>query len=296
MKKKIFLTLFLVLTLSFTEVNAGMEPDYPGVNVRISSDECNNNTAYTFTGNVDLLINITDFNANLINDYISDDYKDTYPNYLNNEYLNNTEWISYYAYYENAQVTHPTNCSIGFSSFTDHQNDLINIKLVYFDDAGNTVYTSEELNIEHASWYQIRSGNITFIMSSYRVDNSYSVIFDNFIILLAVLYFILAILMSFTALVFGKALGLFKNKLLKVSLYYVLYYFGMLYLLTFIETYVIGNNFNGEMYWMFILVLAVESVLHGFIHGKGEERRPLIAYYLLINSIFIFFGYFILYL
>ncbi|MFK5883937.1 MAG: hypothetical protein QM489_06290 [Candidatus Izemoplasma sp.] len=296
MVKKLFLVFVLVLTLSLMNVNATDDSGYSGVTISIRGDACSYSSAYAFTGNVDLLININDFNDNLINSYISNDYIESYPDYLNNEYLDNQEWVSYYAYYQGAKVRGLNYCNLDFGSGTDHEDDLKNIKLVYFDDEGNTIYISNELTIVHASWYQTRTGEISFSINDLTVINSYHVRFDDMIIFIAFLFFLIAIVMSAVGLIFGKVLGLFKGKILTVFLYTILYYFGIFYLMAFIREFVIGNNYNGEMYYIFILIILLQSIIHGFVHGKAEKRIPLIGYYSIIGSIFVFFAYFVLYL
>ncbi len=113
---------------------------------------------YLLEGHFDLLVKKSDFPSHVFLDEVSPLYQELFPEYLSHEYLNGDEWVSYLAYMKDASFTidlEPLDRPMFvFGYMSGQYKTLKTIKLIYFNDLGETIAISDEVTIRHARFYE----------------------------------------------------------------------------------------------------------------------------------------------
>lgn len=147
----------LIVTLSSTEVSANSGP--PVVGITISPNVCDlDEETYEsiFPGNIDILVRVEDFDEGSFVP-MTDQFKSYYPFYEDIDYLDEipTGWTSFSAYYVKEYKWGNLAWVCGMEFGDDNLvKDMKYIRVVYFDDDGNTLFTSEDIKIPNVFFYQ----------------------------------------------------------------------------------------------------------------------------------------------
>ncbi len=129
-----------------------------GITVEIDICEYDEVNGETFEGNLDILVKIEDIGEDNITE-INSRYKEEYPFYENIDYLQSipSGWASFSGQYIDEESWGPADYVCGMK-FGD--NTLVDevkvIKVVYFDDEGNTLFMSDEVIVPTVLFYQSR--------------------------------------------------------------------------------------------------------------------------------------------
>lgn len=175
--KKPLIFIFLFFMLSPMTVSAFQPSADDGIMiVPYNGYQCYDSFDNPFEGNIDILVYKDDYENEMINSEINQVFKDLYTNIGNIEHLNNTDWISYLAYYNEASVMIADHCVMYLfaDSIREQYYNIDRIKIVYFSDDGHTIFTTDEVEIIHPNAVQSRFGVITLQIETQEVDNSYS--------------------------------------------------------------------------------------------------------------------------
>lgn len=175
--KKLLIFIALFLLLSPMTVSASEPSAADGIMIVPSNgNQCYDSFDNPFMGHIDILIYKDDYEDGIILNQINQEFTDLYENTENIEHLNNTEWISYLAYYKDASVMVADHCVMYLfaDAVQDQYYNINRIKIVYFDDDGHTIFTTEEVEIIHPNAIQARFGEITLNIESQTVQNSYT--------------------------------------------------------------------------------------------------------------------------
>lgn len=170
----IIIIVFIFLMMPSLSVSATPPSAAPGITFVIQSSQCTE-TGFN-DGNFDLLVKREDVAGKILSSE-SLLYQTLYGDIDSIEYLENDPlWISYLAYVENANVSYDGTCYISFAEGEDEFYMFDEVKLVYFDDLGNTLYISDSLEIVHPNSNQARFGEMVFHADEpYQIENNYTI-------------------------------------------------------------------------------------------------------------------------
>ncbi len=175
--KKLLIFMILFLLISPMTVSASEPSALDGILiVPLDGYQLYDSFDNPFAGHIDILIYKEDYQNEMINSEINQVFKDIYHNTDNIEHLNNTDWISYLAYYKDASLMIMDHSVMYlFADLIKEQYyNIDRIKIVYFDDNGLTIFTTEEIEIIHPNAIQSRFGEITLDIESQMIQNNYS--------------------------------------------------------------------------------------------------------------------------
>lgn len=172
MKKLIVFVLILIL-LPCLPVQATPPCAEPGFVIEIwAMDGCNDTSDVI---NLDLLVKKEDVPTS-INMTISPLYQDLYGETIRPDYLDqlDEDWTSYLAFVEGASYEALSPCYYAFALGEDEYLHYSSVMVVYFNDAGETLFTSEPLIMDQIDNDRgCRYGEITFNISTLTIENTY---------------------------------------------------------------------------------------------------------------------------
>ncbi len=197
--KKLLVFIILFLLISPMTVSAFQQSAEDGIMIiPLKGHQFYDSFDNPFEGHIDILIYKIDYGNEILNSEINQVFKDLYDNTDSIEHLNNTDWISYLAYYKDASlmiIDHSV-MYLFADTIKEQYYNIDRIKIVYFDDVGHTIFTTEEIEIIHPNAIQARFGEITLDIESQTVHNSYSLglSFSYLPLVLFLLYVVVPIL------------------------------------------------------------------------------------------------------
>lgn len=196
-KVGIFIVSILMILSNIRAVDANAAA--PIYLVKVAIEGCTTDNHEDFH-NIDILINKTSYESRNILDTVNENYIYFNPNYEDYEYMNDTdmEWISYSAYYKNAEVQNDT-CFISLIDVLSFDIPVLEIKIVYFKDLGETIHLSDVIEINPEIAGNRIEGSIYFNPDTYEIVNTIQ-IYDGYS------YRILDHLGAFMLAVFGTIL------------------------------------------------------------------------------------------
>ncbi|HAX02716.1 MAG: hypothetical protein A2Y45_04995 [Tenericutes bacterium GWC2_34_14] len=174
--KKILVLMGILLCMPFFIVDATPPSSIDGVTIWIQDVGCMGETP-TLANYVDLLVVKEEVEDRILTSR-NIIYQDMFGHIEEIDYLNETEndWISYLAYVEGATLQYESACSMTFMVEPDHYQEYMSFKLVYFDDEGNTLFISDEIDNVIAYENEARYGEIQFTPSNdYHIENTYHI-------------------------------------------------------------------------------------------------------------------------
>lgn len=292
MVKKRFIVLVFVLMVFLVNtktVSANSGPPIIGITVmptNCSEEFVDGDYVYEFPGNFDLLVKTSEFEADAFGE-MNSLYQSFYPFYEEIEYLEEIDegWTSFSAYYQSDKHFGYGDYYCGMQ-FGDSRlvSQLSVIKLVYFNDLGETLYISEEIEVPSVYFFQDRDGLITFDTDTLEVfpelepyTNPYM-----FLVVILVLGFILfsvvieIVVASIFRLFTKKALlnVLLINFVTQVSMY--------VYFLLIFDGY--EDKYFTHLFVAEVFVLGIEfAYLYWRLHKNFTWKR--LALYVVISNL-----------
>ncbi len=215
----------ILLLLYFVGINIGpvsANSAAPKYSIVVIFEECSASTDAEYP-KVDVLINKDTHDSN-IEENINATFKALFPDYHNYDYMNevNSEWISYEAYYENADVSHGP-CSYELVDVLSFDSPILEIKIIHYNDQGETIFLSDIIEIIPEIDGNGISGNIIFNTTTFEITNTirnkenYFPGYFDYILILGLSYwgsiFLIPVLIMFSSLIETLIAVLFKFKL-----------------------------------------------------------------------------------
>ena len=278
--KKTILIMILVL-LSFITTNTvkatDWEDSFAGIAISV-----NNLNGAIIDGHIDLLVPRSDF-ENEIDSNMNSDFKLDLPNYADFDYLDDTEWISYCAFVEEANCNfNPEYDFFEFATHKDELNRLDDVKFIHVDGSGNTVVISEVYNVPNPMFFQDFSNLSYYDISTNEFQSDMSLSMDDiyFFVLIVVLFFAVSFAGVRTAVVY--LVNLEFNKKLMMFVYYIIAYLAL-----FIIGYTMLSTFEFiqkivDSWWMLVVYLTLLSLIEitgtYFLIFKNEDKKEYLKY------------------
>lgn len=189
----LFLNMFTLMPLEMAR------PDPYGLVVYINNCTADESFlgGFDMPGHIDLLVEKSSFLGE-VNDNINERFINTYPNYADFNFLDDGNYVSYYAYATSPSVytkydsdNQYGECYYNFARFETHK--LGNIKLVYFDDQGTILFESDVIEVLQPNRYQKGYTTLVFDIDTLTLDNHIRVETDMWIMVLVFVVFIVSI-------------------------------------------------------------------------------------------------------
>lgn len=216
--KKIVLIVIMIFMMSVFEVRGMEEGAREGIEVTIYSEDCNYDDLLDGY-HLDILVRRSQVLENVLT-IQNASYQTTFGHIETIDYLleDDAIWISYLAYVENANVYGQGTCNQIFAYLNEAYLNDSEIKLVYFNDLGETIYLSGVITIPIAEPNETRHGKIIFNADEpYGVINNYSVTsgrgIGEFLKILSyiALYFGIAFILGVVVFIYGL-IGYYQRK------------------------------------------------------------------------------------
>ncbi|MDY0075328.1 MAG: hypothetical protein WC992_01315 [Acholeplasmataceae bacterium] len=174
--KKVIIVLILLLSIPMLEVKATPPATPDGIQILISTSSCPIGEAFE-GGYLDLLVKREEVTRYTF-DIPTQMYQDYFGHIETIDYLEDDDsiWMSYLAYVQGANIEGFGTCFQEFATQTDEYLAYNEVKLVYFDENGDTLYLSDPIEIEHPPKDGARYGEIEFRAAEpYQIENNYSI-------------------------------------------------------------------------------------------------------------------------
>ena len=284
----------LLLVLNVSPVKANSAAPLYAIIVEIEGCDYENSDEFY---NVDVLVNTTRYSSYNFLDSVNQYYTIEYPDYTDFDYLKVTEgdWVSYSAYFENADVNINV-CYIELVDTLDFVNPILEIKVVYFNDLGETLFTSELININPELANSRIEGSILFNPTTLEVTNAIteydnSSIFDTLQIIAMFTYasiLFIPLLIYVSSLFEALISGFFKFKKIKrTSVFW-------LNIITQIIMYILFSKINLEYYVTLVIVeiaIYTSEYLVLIKVYKEEDKRKVLYFILIANTVTLLMGH-----
>ncbi|MGM0495541.1 MAG: hypothetical protein ACQERX_02645 [Bacillota bacterium] len=236
-------------------------------------------------GHIDMLVPKSDF-ENELNDEINQDFIDTYSNYEDFVYLNDIEWISYYAFVEDAHCDSLPNQSVyEFATRNNEYLRLDEIKFIHVDSEGDTVAISDIYMVPNPLFFQDFSHLIYYNTESGGFSSGLKLRLDGiFVFLFFVTLFIASVLSTFRLIVAKTIKYDFINK------GWIVPYYVLIYMFILIVGFILLNQVDFIQrlvpnIWSFIIYAFVLSLVEVGISYFLIARRKKNSKYFLFSSI-----------
>ncbi len=172
---KFFCLCLIICLLPAFDIHATPPQAVPGIAIHIVSEECSSDE---FTsGYIDLLVKREDI-KNPILSSPSPLFLSLFPEVEHIDYLgvDDTEWTSYLAYVSYAHVESYGSCYVIFAAELDDYLNYSEVKIVFFNNFGETLYISDAIELEYPDKHEGRYGEIQFhAKEPYSIENNYSI-------------------------------------------------------------------------------------------------------------------------
>lgn len=297
----LIVTIFVVVASTTTNVSANSGPPIRGIMIEpdvceiIYSEEYEGKVT-VFPNNFDILVQIDNFDNTRFGE-MTDQYKKAYPFYEDIDYLKDMEtgWTSFSAYYTNDEYfieEEPWGdgpyCGIHFGDYREVKI-IESIKLVYFDDNGDTLYLSDELAVPDVLFYQDRNTIIYFNTTTLTIDSRLKPTID-ILFMISVFFLIL-----YSVVIEIIVAVIFKFRTKKILLNIIL-----INVVTQITMYVYfywlynphGHSYSEHLMFYEIFVLIVEFLYLNWRFKKTITWKRLMFYVLVSNIVSYFLGVF----
>ncbi|MCF7924632.1 MAG: hypothetical protein K9L64_06000, partial [Candidatus Izimaplasma sp.] len=223
LKKNLMLVFLLSLVWfgSYSVSATDFEDSIAGIGV-ITSDFS------SIDGHIDLLVPLSDF-ENEINSNINPDFINNYPNYENFDYLYDTEWVSYFAFIEDAHCNSLPNQNVyEFATRKDEYLRLDQIKFIHVDSEGNTISVSDIYVVPNPLFFQDFNNIIYYNKVTADFNGDMSLNLDGVFVVVFLITLFIAVSLAGYRFIIAKIM---KLKIITDGwglLYYILIYALML--------------------------------------------------------------------
>lgn len=170
------LTVMTLIYVPLVNVDATPPSAIDGITIWINDEGCLGENP-TFNQHIDLLVLKSDVGSN-IRDVKNEIYQYMFGHIDRIDYVDqiNPLWVSYLAYVEGATLQYESACSMTFMVEPDNYRSYNSFKLVYFDDQGETLFISEEIENVIPYESEARYGEIQFNPSNdFAIENTYRI-------------------------------------------------------------------------------------------------------------------------
>jgi|LGOV01.1.fsa_nt_gb hypothetical protein len=283
--KKIILVFVLLLFVSFTTVRAtDWENRFVGVRVNVE-----NTNSSIMDGHIDLLVLKSDFEGEIASS-INRDFKEVFSNYEDFDYLDETEWVSYCAFVEDANCfLRPEYNFFSFATSKDEYKRLDDIKFIHIASNGDTVKVSDVYNVPNPLFFQ-RFSNLNYYDETVNeFQSDMHVEFSNIVLFIASIMLFIAIIFAGIRTIIAYKIELESISKLKLFGYFVIIYFMIFVLSTELVFHVelIQNLIRNELASLFYyaLFLLVEIAVSYFLFFRQIDKEEYIKFVKYSNGI-----------
>ena len=276
--KRVIVIFGLLLFVSFATVNASdWNNRFSGVRVNVE-----NTSESTLDGHIDLLVLRSDFDGEIVSS-INTDFIEVFSNYEDFDYLDETEWVSYCAFVQDADCfLRPGYDFFDFATSKDEYKRLDDIKFIHVDSNGDTIKVSDVYNVPNPLFFQ-RFSNLNYYD---EIDNEFQtdmhVEFSNMSLVIASVMLFIAIVFSGIRIVIAYKIELESISKLKLFIYFVVIYFVIFVISYFLFFYIefIQNLFRWG--WSSIvyyaLFLLVEVIVLYFLYLNNRIKKSILDF------------------
>jgi len=254
---------------------------------------------YVLNGHFDLLVKKDDFPSHVFEDEVSALYQELFPDYQSHDYLNDLDWISYLAYMKGASFTlelEPLDRPMFVFGHMGSQYKTLNtIKLIYFNDLGETIFISNEVTIRHARFYEWEkdSSHLTYNIETNTLTSYFDAHMNPFLIFFIFLAFFGSVILTLIKLFLST---LFRIDIKRVSKYmliswisYSLFALGILYIYaggkTFIDLREPLLLSSRLIFVLFAIYTFIESIVFFLIYRKNSVIKKFVIQQVIIYEI-----------
>ncbi len=285
--KKIFLLLCLLLLTSVNQVHAtSYEDSIAGVAVIVT-----NNAGETFDGHIDLLVLKSDY-EDKISISTNTSFKNDFPNYESFNYLNETKWVSYCAYVEDAHCSFNTEYEIfKFAISSGEYKRLDEVKFIHVDSSGSTVKTSDIYKVPNPLIFQDFSGLNSYSLSTNEFHSNMSSRMNSSIFALFTIISFVLIVFAIIGTVFAYLIKIdFRERLDFKKNQWPFIYFLFMCLVLFAIGITLLFNFNfiqrliESSYEVLIVIFMLsifEMLISYFLLFRKEDKQTYIKFVLI---------------
>ena len=199
------------------KVNAVEEFFYSGdVNIYFSEsleNEDDNHHVY-----IELMVLRSDFEDDQINNMISQEYKDRYPDYQNFTHLENGDEISYFAYIKGAHL-YRNKMEFRFVDDYGYYKNITKIRMIIFDADGEVLATSELFDHVNQTRFHIVRGQYSASYDDLSFSNTRHHVFNGMWIVIWVLIFAISFFILLMKYLLEVIFGIRYKKFLKSLLF-----------------------------------------------------------------------------
>jgi|LGOV01.1.fsa_nt_gb hypothetical protein len=291
--KGLLIITMIVISISTTpNVTANSGP--PVIGITILPDVCEevyieetDEYSIVFPNNFDILVQIDDFKTDDFGE-MKGKYKTLYPFYEDIDYLIEMEtgWTSYSAYYHREGLWNESFnfCGIEFGS-NDDVAKMETFVLVYFDDNGDTLFMSEEIDVPSVYFYQDRESVIYFNTTTFIMETQLDPTFDPYFIFTVILILLLIV---YSVVIELAVAIIFKLKTKKILLNIILIN-AITQIAMYIYFYLIfnphGNSYIEHLFFYEIFVLVIEFAYLYWRFKTVISLKRLMLYVLISNIV-----------
>jgi len=296
MKKGLLIVLFVVLCLSTTQTtSANSGPPIIGINIEPSNcveEYTDEDFIYDFPGNFDILVKESDFEKDMLGE-MTMLYQSFYPFYQEIAYLDNLEngWTSFSAFYQGEDHFGYSDyyCAMRFGD-AKLVNQLSSIKVVYFDDAGETLFISEEIEVPSVFFFQERDAVIYFDTDALEITPSMDPYVSAYLFLTMIL---IGVFIAYSVVIEIVMALLFKLSTKKALLNILLINF-VTQVLMYLYFIVLFDGFRSDYYThLYIIEGVIILVEFGYLYWRLKPTfgwKHLAVYVVVSNLVSYFLG------
>jgi len=259
----------------------------PGPEEFLVFDETSN--TYYLDGNFDLLIKKSSYPSKQILNDVSQIYQTLFPFYESIDYLNDTEWISYLAYMKDASFTLEQEEMMEplyiFAHINQQYRNLKEVKVVYFDNQGQTLFITDVVALKTARFYEWQSSesHLYVDMNQMTLTSHFNTHFNPFLLfffgLVFLFSFALTLIKTVLALSFG--LSLKANKKFFLGSFFSYLFFSILVIYSWAGGYTIINLRSllvstSFIFILFAFYLSLESIFFYLIYRKNKLVKSFV--------------------
>lgn len=283
----LFMFLFLLISMPVTKVTANSGP--PIVGITIMPDVCDidyDTEEIMFPGNIDILVRLEDF-ADEDFGPMTSKFKEFYPFYEDIDYLDSipTGWTSFSAFYTREHKWDESIYWCGME-FADYRMvpDMEYIRVVYFDDEGNTLLLSDEIEIPNVYFYQDMDSIIYLNTTDNTIEVDMNPVTDGYFFLAVFAVLALILYSVFIEVITALVLKLRTKKALLNILLINFVTQALMYLYFFVIFDGYTDQYYLHLFIYEILVLIVEFLYLNW-RLKSQFTWKRLALYVLISNI-----------
>lgn len=190
---KIYFAMLVVFMIILNVMPVQANSAAPLYAIVVEIEGCTYENRETFN-NIDVLFDKTSYNDSNVSETVNNDFLNYHPDYSNYDYMNDTSsnWISYGAYYKDAEIQYD-GCYLELVNSLTFDLPILEIKIVNFNDLGETIFLSEIVDINPELANSRIEGSILFNPITFEITDTMeeykpSSVFDNLELLVMAIF------------------------------------------------------------------------------------------------------------